>query len=299
AHRHHRFAGVPDGHNPHFPGLTAAGAAGLGYWHESKPSEMTELADLLDVRGVRVRRVAASNKYFLYGPRHAPKLAFAGGRNDAFLEAEFPEAFVRVSLKPALGWMVDLHASHADGWSRVNLGWCLHRRSYPIPGLSRAKASVDEIADFLCRGPKAWDSEPPRGAPQDNPRTSGELCSADASRIAKAVLDQLTAFGFGDLAEGDADTPIESDAFHVEWRSGSKDLSTSEVQRLNGLAAAAGNDLPKRLIVITSGGLTRPATAFADKAKAFAFHLDPTTGRLYAVNSRADEAMPPSDEPGS
>ncbi|MFH7339590.1 hypothetical protein [Streptomyces hygroscopicus] len=72
-------------------------------WNESEPSETTELADLLDMRGVRVRRVVGGNGYVAYGPRHALKLGVFDAHEAAFLEAEFPEAFVRVSLKPRLG----------------------------------------------------------------------------------------------------------------------------------------------------------------------------------------------------
>ncbi|WP_240677211.1 hypothetical protein [Actinacidiphila soli] len=49
--------------------------------------------------------------------------------------------------------------------------------------------------------------------------------------------------------------------------------------------------------MITSGGISRPAAAFADRAKAFIYHLDPATGRLVPLNSRADDVMPPGTEP--
>ncbi|GLX47329.1 hypothetical protein Shyhy01_02790 [Streptomyces hygroscopicus subsp. hygroscopicus] len=87
--------------------------------------------------------------------------------------------------------------------------------------------------------------------------------------------------------------------FRIEWRSNGKDLSAREIQWLNGMAAAAGEKLPKHLILITGGGLTRPAAGFADKAKACAFHQDPTTGRLTALNYRAREASLPEDTPGT
>lgn len=117
--------------------------------------------------------------------------------------------------------------------------------------------------------------------------------------ITKAVFQQLTAMGFADLLEGAADIPIESNAFHLEWRGSKKNLSTSEIQRLNGIASAAGDDVPKRLILITGGGLTRPAAAFAGKAKAYAFCLDSATGRMTALNSFAREALLPTDTPGT
>ncbi|ELS57079.1 hypothetical protein STVIR_1934 [Streptomyces viridochromogenes Tue57] len=308
-------------------------------WHESEPSEATELADLLDAQGVRVLRVAASNRYYPYGPRHAPKLDVVGGRGaGAILEAEFSEAFVRVSLKPALGWTVDVHSPDWYGWSRIDLGWCLRGRSSPVPGMPTTQVSVREIAELLCRGPRAWDIEsawrPPRpDAPLPSVSTQalqeplftsppdqetapdwftgflklweadassarhGTIGSLSASDVAGAVLEQLTDLGFADVREGSFDNPIESDLFHIIWHSGRKSLSISEVQKLNGLAAAAGEDVPKRLIVITGTGLTRPAADFADEAKAFAYYLDRATGGLSAENSRAYEAQLPGRGP--
>ncbi|MEU6883702.1 hypothetical protein ABZ918_00350 [Streptomyces viridosporus] len=310
-------------------------------WNESKSSEITELADLLDVRGVRVQRVAAGNRYFAYRSCGAPRLYLLGGLEGALLEAEFPEAFVRVSLKPALGWLVDVHTPRWGGWGRVDLDWCLRSASSPTPGMPRAAVSVEELAELLCKGPEAWDTEPPwaplrlaaptsqkpRSALQDSlfadlpvqndlPEWTEEFSDLldgleeesvperrpgppTPREITEAVLHQLTTLGFSDLMEGEADIPIESHVFHIEWRSTGKDLSTSEIQRLNGMAAAAGEELPKRLILITGGGLTRPAAEFADKAKAYAFHLDQTTGRLIALNSRAQEASLPAEAPGT
>ncbi|MER6681524.1 hypothetical protein [Streptomyces olivaceoviridis] len=309
-------------------------------WNESEPSEMTELADLLDVRGVSLRRVVAGNGYFAYGPRHAPKLAVFDAGEGAFLEAEFAEAFVRVSLKPTLGWLVDVHLPRWGGWGRVDLAWCLRSASSPTPGVPRADLSVEELADLLCKGPEAWDTEPPWTPPEPAAPTSqrpgpavqdslfadlsvendvpewmeefsdlldGPERSASERRpgpltpweIREAVLHQLTMLGFSDLVEGQADIPIESDVFHIEWRSTGKNLPAPEIQRLNGMAAAAGEELPKRLILITGGGLTRPAAEFADKAKAYAFHLDRTTGRLTPLNSRALEASLPAYLPGT
>ncbi|MFD5308227.1 hypothetical protein [Streptomyces ardesiacus] len=301
---------------------------------------MTELADLLDMRGVRVRRVVAGNGYFAYGLRHALKLDVFGAREGVFLEAEFPEAFVRVSLKPTLGWLVDVHTPRWGGWGRVELAWCLRHTSSPTPGVPCADVSVEELADLLGKGPEAWDTEPPWAPPEPAAPTSPKPGSAmqdslfadlpvqndvpewmeefsdlldglegstperrpgplTPREIREAVLHQLTTLGFSDLVEGEADIPIESEVFHIEWRSTGKDLSAPEIQRLNGMAAAAGEELPKRLILITGGGLTRPAAEFADKAKAYAFHLDRTTGRLTVLNSRAREASLPTDTPGT
>ncbi|MFF3909819.1 hypothetical protein ACFYZJ_28465 [Streptomyces sp. NPDC001848] len=284
-------------------------------WNESEPSDLTELADLLDARGLRVRRVAAGNRWFASGPRHAAKLDIAGGDDGCFVEAEFPDAFVRVSLKPALGWLVDVYVPEVEAWGRVDLGWNLWSRTLPGPGVPRADASVAEIVDVLGRGLKAWDLEVSGGpaekdvsdwmedlgvgpdelvegsAPVDGRGSLGPL------QLTETVLDQLTSYGFGDLEEGDAETPMRSQTFHIEWHNRAKNLSTPEVQRLNGLAAAAGEYVPKRLIVITTAGISRPAADFADTAKALVFWADRTTGKLMGLNSRAREAQLPDTNP--
>ncbi|SFY44060.1 hypothetical protein SAMN02787144_10429 [Streptomyces atratus] len=316
--------------------LTGVPVASPWRWNESEASDMTELADLLDARGVRVRRVAAGNGYFPYGPRHSPKLDIVGGRDGSFVEAEFPDAFVRVSLKPALGWLVDVYLAECGAWGRVDLGWNLWRSTRPGPGVPRADASVADIAEVLGKGLNAWDVEVPyepadRGEPVSAERRSewqeslfadeaalpespadvdvdlGQLIEDSAPRTSRrstsplhmtdTVLEQLTAFGFEDLEEGDAEQPIRSDTFHIEWHDRAKNLSTSEVQRLNGLAAAAGEDTPKRLIVITTTGISRPAAAFADTAKAFVFFVDRTADKLMGLNSRAREALLPHTNP--
>ncbi|KOG34596.1 hypothetical protein AQJ84_06825 [Streptomyces resistomycificus] len=309
-------------------------------WHESEPSEVTELADLLVARDVRVLRVAAGNRYFPYGTRHAPKLdTVGGGWSKAVLEAELPDAYVRVALKPSLGWTVDAHSPLWDGWSRIDLGWCLRGRSSPVPGMPNTRVSLTEIAELLCRGRRTWDIEsawkPPRPSsppaptsaptPQDalfpdaledecvpgwfagfrelwataeGPEKRGGIGTLSASEVVEAVLEQLSDLGFADLREGvDPDEPIQSDFFHIAWHSGRKSLSTSAVHKMNSLAAASGEDAPKRLIVITGTGLTRPAADVANQAKAFAFYLDRETGELSAQHSRTHEALLPVRQP--
>ncbi|MET9479976.1 hypothetical protein [Streptomyces sp. NPDC006638] len=300
-------------------------------WHESETSAMTELADLLDSRGAQVQRVVARNGYFAYGPRLAPKLDIVSGRDGSFLEAEFPAAFVRISLKPALGWLVDVHTPRWGGWDRIALGRCLGRTSSPSPGVPSTDVSVQEIAEVLCDGPEAWDMEPscapaPTGKqsaqesgtplldrlfrpvqgifpdygdePDEGEESQHRPNSLAPGMITKDVLQQLTALGFSDLFEGGADLQVKSNTFHIEWHRSTKNLSTSAIQRLNGVASAAGDSVPKRLIVITGAGLTRPAAAFADKAKAYVFYLDDATGQLTGLNSLAREALPPVDAPG-
>ncbi|MEU9210009.1 hypothetical protein AB0D27_19140 [Streptomyces sp. NPDC048415] len=223
-----------------------------------------------------------------------------------------------MSIKPSIGWLVDMHRPEWGAWRRVDLGYSLWRRKFPTPCVPHADVSMSQVADLIGEGPIAWvacgapweTSKPSRvsAEPASNAQESVFLMDATGSdralrppgsrELAELVLEQLTAFGFGDVCEGESNSPIHSDAYHIEWSDRTRTLSTSEIQRLNGLAAAAGEDIPKRLILITGGGISRPAAAFADRAKAFIYHLDPEAGRLFPVNSRADELLPPCTEPG-
>ncbi|WP_338932307.1 hypothetical protein WEB32_25955 [Streptomyces netropsis] len=298
-------------------------------WNESEPSGITELADLLDKRGTRVRRVVGLNRYRADGPFHEPRLTIADRSAGAYAEVTFPDADVQVSIKPHLGWIVDMYDPKWEVWSRVDIGWSLGQGISPRPGALLSDFPLSAVADLLSAGPKAWEmhdvwetpgaaqpiAEPSRASQEalfpvaaPTPMTLDELFDDPTSQrpmrtgpqdTVLSVLGQLTAFGFGDVREGDGNAPIHSDHFHVEWRHQSKDLSTPEVQRLNGVAAAASEDVLKRLIVITSGGISRPASAFADQAKAFVFHLDRKTGRLGAHNARAQGVLLPRQAPGS
>jgi hypothetical protein len=71
------------------------------------------------------------------------------------------------------------------------------------------------------------------------------------------------------------------------WRAGQEDrLRLPELQRLNGVAAAAG----KLLMVISAGLVTRPALSFANEARAFVLDFDPRPGVLFNGNNRCAEA---------
>ncbi|MEU1372423.1 hypothetical protein ABZ442_02010 [Streptomyces triculaminicus] len=280
-------------------------------WNESEPSAITELADRLDQQGVRVRQVVAHNPYRARGPFHDPHLTIAD-RAGAYANVSLSGAEVQVSLKPHLGWIVDWYDPTWGVWSRVDIGWSLGQGVSPIPGTHPRDLPVSAVADLISAGPEAWAAHEvwdTPGLPSSRQVSQEALFTLDAPtdsqppgrtstlEIVESVLGQLTTYGFGDLEEGDGDAPIRSDHFHIEWRDRAKDVSTSEMQRLNGVAAAAGENVAKRLILITNGGVSRPAAAFADRARAFVFRLDRGTGRLEARNTRAQEALLPRQPP--
>ncbi|MFD3467420.1 hypothetical protein ACFWWM_13815 [Streptomyces sp. NPDC058682] len=299
-------------------------------WDEGEPSDMTELADLLDARGVRVRRVVVGNRWFARGSRSDPELVLVRESAGAYVDAELADAFVRISLKPTLGWMVDAYIRDWGTWGRVDLARSLRDQSAAAPGVPRATVSVDEVADVIGKGPAHWGTsfpwEPVRRSAgrgripsmrQDSLFTVEEpepaalalfedeaapdpatSVTAAGRGIPRAVVDQLNMLGFDAVSTSDFAAPIHSDGFDIQIRDGgAKDLSLSEVERLNGLAAASGEVLPKRLILVTGAGISRPAAAFADKAKAFVFQIDRSTARLSPLTARTREVMLPETAP--
>ncbi|MFF3654432.1 hypothetical protein [Streptomyces olivochromogenes] len=299
-------------------------------WNESEPSDTTRLADLLETQGVRVRRVVAGNRWFARGSRATPELVLVRESAGAYVDAELADAFVRISVKPALGWLVDAYIRDWGAWGRVDLARSLWGRKGTAPGLPRTDVSVGELADLIGKGPAHWgenfpwepvrrsatrgripssrqDSLFPVEAPErgflpyfeEEPETEpGGSVSAAGKGIAQAIVDQLTMLGFGDVRTGNSVAPVYSDSYHVQVRDdGAKDLSLSEIQRLNGLAAAAGEDVPKRLILVTGAGISRQAAAFADEAKAFVFRIDSSTARLAPLTTRTRQVMLPDTAP--
>ncbi|MFJ7261275.1 hypothetical protein ACIQV2_14010 [Streptomyces globosus] len=264
-------------------------------WNQSERSDVTDLADLLAGSGVTVRRVVAGNRWFAYGAPLAPKVGIVEGARGDLVEAELGGGvIVRASLMPRLGWLLHHHAADPSGaWGRIDLGVALWGRSRPTPGLPVTEADVQRIAELIAGGPAkgsedilhapvGWSAPPP----------------PFGYHLEDAVLAQLPLLGFRDLGPGDEEVLARSGTYHVLWRAGrDRNLSKPELERLNGVAAAAGSDRPKRLILVTDGRLSKPAAAFADQARAFVFHADPETGRLEAVNPLAREAMPPWDDP--
>ncbi len=292
--------------------LSGCALASPWRWQESEPTDLTELADLLDAKEVTVRRVVGGNRYFMASEDDdQPKLKILNGN---YVEAESHDTVVRISLTSHLGWMMHVYAPELNGWGRVDLGRALERRRLPVPGVPRGQMSLSSLAQLLADGPATWEPEGPwspealEETPRlyadldgqislfpDDTRTHSDHLSADW--IVESIHQQLRLLGFNDIEKGDVDNPLQSDTFHFVWHDRDKTLYTSDVQRFNGLAAAAGDELPKRLIVISRSEVSKPAASFADKAKAFIFRCDPECGRLYGLNSRAEQVMPPHGEP--
>ncbi|MEV7190561.1 hypothetical protein AB0N81_01965 [Streptomyces sp. NPDC093510] len=276
--------------------LTGAPVPSPWRWHENEHSDLTELADLLDAQGVVVRRVAAGNIYSLRDPYYAPELVTPSHR-DPHVDATVDGHELRISLKPRLGWVIDLWCSEVDLWTRVDINRSLGRPLSPVPGVPRADLSVAELAKLIGAGHPAWESEDVGSIEDDDSAADPTRPGIGYEELFLTVLGQLGTFGFTDVYEGDAENPLRSTHFHIALHSAQKDLSAPALKALNGEAAAAGDDVLKRLMVITRAGLSKPAAVFADQAKAFVFQLDERTGRLAGLHARAREVLLPRDKP--
>ncbi|WP_344259592.1 hypothetical protein [Streptomyces sodiiphilus] len=265
-------------------------------WNEPGTSELTELADLLAARRVTVDRVMAGNRYrALRSGIVSFDVEIIQHGEGRFLDARTDDMDVRVSLKPALGWLVDVRYGHEGVWRRVDLGaWVSGQVSSSEPGVPRDRIALSRLADFVAHelhcGDAAEYGRPEtecREQVEENAVTSSFQLSPTA--LVEAVVAQLTERGFGDVSRGLGDSVFRSDRFWIEWRKGSSRLSTPMLQRLNGIAAAEG----RRLILLSTSDISRPAAAFADQARGYVFQISQDTGELMPLNSRAREANLP------
>ncbi|MEV0122654.1 hypothetical protein AB0I16_14090 [Streptomyces sp. NPDC050703] len=265
-------------------------------WNEAEASELTELADLLTARRVTVEHVAAGNPYRVRRNGLADlDVDVAESWEGQFLEARTDDMDVRVSLKSALGWFVDVRYDQEGVWRRVDLGaWLAGKEVTPEPGVPQDTVALTQVADFVAYelhsldAAEYWmrETDDCDLDAEDRPRPRSGL---SPFMLVEAAAAQLAERGFGDIYVGDGESVFRSDQFRVDWRDGGTTLSTSTLQRLNGIAAAE----ERRLVLITTSGLSKPAAAFADKARGYVFQVRLDTGELMPLNRRARETQLP------
>lgn len=265
-------------------------------WNESGSSELTELADLLTARRMAVGHVTAGNRYrALKSGVIDFDVDIAESWEGQFLEARTDDMDVRVSLKPALGWLVDVRYDQEGVWRRVDLGaWLEGQENSSEPGVPRGGVALSQLADFVAHelhridAAEYWKPETEYGEARDGNAVPTSV-KLSPLMLAEAVVAQLRERGFGDVSEGTGDSVFRSDRFWIEWREGGSTLSTPMLQRLNGVAAAEG----RRLVLLAMSGISRPAATFADKARGYVFQVRQDTGELMPLNSRARETQLP------
>ncbi|MEV7579792.1 hypothetical protein [Streptomyces erythrochromogenes] len=290
-------------------------------WGESEVTPIVQLADQLTANGAVVHNVVGKNHYFLY--HHAdgwwdPRVGIARTGTRSYLDATYGDFAYRASHHKTLGWRADIYDPRERQWARL---------ADPLgAGDPQGIGKLPDIADLVDVSPEAiaylacelttesrWECHdpwspldaPPFLAAPDGVHTSDlleELLPTSHSAVERGVPQelppdllvrrvesQLRAFGLADVEWGDASSPLVSHSRHIAWHNSARSMSTSEVQRLNGVAAAE----EKQLLVLTRSGLTRPAGQFADKAKALAFQWDAKTGLLFNGNARGTELLFP------
>jgi hypothetical protein len=270
--------------------LAGAPEPGPWRWDEAVESEATQLGELLEAEGLSIVSVVAGNRVFAVKPEASDgaMVWIAPASDGDYVRASIGRVEVRVALKPALGWVADVLTSDESHWRRLDLGQLLTGQPSVVPGVPAESLDVPLLARTLA----AAVTERAR-TPGSESLSSAALLPLPSARsrsgeLASGVAAQLHAMAFGDIEVlDDPVAPLQSKAFHVVWRAVQEDrLRLPELQRLNGVAAAAG----KLLMVISAGLVTRPALSFANEARAFVFDFDPRPGVLFHGNNRCAEA---------
>ncbi|MEU9402441.1 hypothetical protein [Streptomyces sp. NPDC048242] len=281
-------------------------------WGESEVTPIVQLADQLTANGAVVHNVVGENHYFLY--RHAdewwdPRVGIARTEARSYLDATYGDFAYRASHHKALGWRADIYDPRERQWARLidPLGAGDPQGIGRLPDIADLlDVSPEAIAYLACEltGESWWECHDP-WSPFDAPPFLGAapagvrtpdlleklLLPAHSAGgpaapqklppdlLIRRVGSRLRAFGLVDIEWGESSSPLVSPSHHIAWHDTARSMSTSEVQRLNGVAAAE----EKQLLVLSRSGLTRPAGQFADKAKALAFQWDAKTGLLFST----------------
>jgi len=262
-------------------------------WDEAVTSAQTELADLLAAEGFAIRSVVAGNRVIATEAElsHGRIVLDAPQSAGSYVEASLDQLHVHVALKPTLGWVVDARTPGDLRWRRLDLRRLITGQPSAVPGVAAESVSVPRLAGTLAANVSrligAADGEPalPLLGPSLAPLGRSEHSRAE---LVSHVAAQLHAMAFGDIeVHEDPVVPLRSQAFHVVWIADqARALGLPELQRLNGIAAAAR----KPLMVISARHVTRAALHFADDAEAFVFKFDPRSGVLFNGNDRCAEA---------
>lgn len=263
-------------------------------WDEAVTSAPTELADLLAAEGFTISSVIAGNRAVATAAELSSGTIIldAPHRDGAYVRAGFEQLHVHVALKPTLGWVADVQIPGERHWRRLDLGRLITGHPSAVPGISAESLTVPRLAGTLAANASgllgASGGEPVPSPLLGDRLVRGVPSGQSGLELASYVSAQLHAMTFGDIeVRDDLITPLRSRSFHVMWRGNPEgSLGLPELQRLNGVAAAAG----KPLMVISAGHVTRRALDFADDAKAFVFRLDPRQGVLFNGNGRCAEA---------
>ncbi|MEU8854430.1 hypothetical protein ACFUJX_22180 [Streptomyces rubiginosohelvolus] len=268
-------------------------------WDEPEMCRIVRLADALVGRGIPVAQVVANNRLRANEASKGWEARSLPRQEGDFLITRSGPRTIRVSCKPTLGWMVDIHDfEHGVQW-RLDLNSLIHGQAGRAPGTSLPDGDPTRLADVieeLMDNPFAFVPCPEAVTKIEAHGTSGsegltlfseEVVSASPHVLVTEVADQLRSMGFADLEFSPSDdSPFSSDGLHVAWWQRSKDLGTADIKQLYADAAVEG----KRLVVLVNGRITRPATDFANKAEAFVFHLYPDSRRVRPANRLAQEA---------
>jgi hypothetical protein len=271
--------------------------AELSPWRWDEPDgkvPIVRLADALEARGYDVRLVVSANRIrtteTVKGIEAFPYRAHEGG----FVVVGMGRSSVRVSRKPKIGWLVDVHDEARDIQWRPDIHSCFRGETGVVPGSDLTEEMLDELHGVIER---ALREDPPEERVVV-PRRKGELPRAGGMQdqrhasppASRSTVRELRTLGFGDVIELDAgaDSPasLTSESLAIVQWERDKALGLADIKMMYADATVSG----KRLLVLLRRSMTRPASNFADQANVFAYWADESTGSITPYSRAAEEA---------
>ncbi|MFJ8431141.1 hypothetical protein ACIQ9P_07545 [Kitasatospora sp. NPDC094019] len=257
-------------------------------WDEPSVGEMVALADDLSALGVDVLMAVAQNRCRAVEAERGTKAEYFGSDQGDFVVVQGLGRLIKVSSKPLSGWGASVRAEEGTVWQRLDLGALLFGEPFVVPGVEPGRvdrAKLAAVVADLARLPRTATAE---DRIQDLPAQRSQAAGPPTRSVAvEGAARELARMGFADVVPDDTCSRLESETFHIEWWNRSKAMGLGDVQRLYGVAAVAG----RRLLVLSESSATKPACAFADRARAFVFTVDPGNHRPHACNDLAREVV--------
>jgi hypothetical protein len=266
-------------------------------WRWDEPdgqASIVRLADALAGSSFDVRLVVSGNRIrttqTVDGVEAFPFREHEGD----FLEFKVGHRSVRISRKKEIGWLADVHDPELDVQWRIDLHWLLDKEAGSLPGYTEDDQVLGRLHQVIEAA--VWDgppenvvnSPPSKG---DRPRIAADRDRSDSlspQQALQVTMRELLALGFADVTiEGDAESAsLTSETLSIASTARPKALGLADVKHLYADASIAKKRL---MVLLRTGGMTRPAEEFANRAGALVFWADKKTGLLAPYGGLARE----------
>ncbi|SNX58061.1 hypothetical protein SAMN06272735_2541 [Streptomyces sp. TLI_55] len=266
-------------------------------WRWDEPDRQTSiirLADTLAESSFDVRLVVSGNRIRATQTADGVEAFPFREHEGDFVEFKVGHHSVRISRKKEIGWLADVHEPELDVQWRIDLHWLLDKEAGSFPGY----ADDDQVLGRLHHviEPAIWD-RPPKNVVNsparkgDRPRMAADRDRSEPlspQQAQQVTMRELLALGFTDVTtEADAESAsLASETLYIASTARSRPLGLADVKQLYADASIAKKRL---MVLLRTGGMTRPAAEFANRAGAFVFWADRRTGLLAPYNGLARE----------